>query len=214
MVANSTLDSANAMSKARSASSAGTARGTHTDTGQRERHADCMALIASSKSRDAFTELFAFYGPRLKSYMLRLGASPSEAEELAQEVMITVWNKAEMYDRKQASVSTWIFRVARNRRIDAQRRTAKPDLEPHEPMLRPPEIDLPENEVNRTQLEEIVRAQLSKLPPEQLQLLQAAFYDGLSHSEIAAQFDIPLGTVKSRIRLAFARLKGELGDGA
>jgi RNA polymerase sigma factor (sigma-70 family) len=81
-----------------------------------------MAAISSDRSRPAFSELFDFYAPRIKSYMLRLGASDGEAEELAQDVMITVWQKAGMYDRKQASVSTWMFRIARNRRIDLQRR--------------------------------------------------------------------------------------------
>ncbi|HAQ75003.1 MAG TPA: RNA polymerase subunit sigma [Hyphomonas sp.] len=176
----------------------------------RQRHADCMALIASDKCRASFSELFDFYAPRVKSYMLRLGASALEAEDLAQDVMVTVWRKAGMYDRKQASVSTWIFRVARNRRIDKFRRTSRPDLDADEPMLRPPDIEQPDAALDRVQIEEAVRAELVKLPPEQLELLQAAFYEGLSHSEIATKFNLPLGTVKSRIRLAFGRLRGQL----
>jgi RNA polymerase sigma-70 factor, ECF subfamily len=182
------------------------------DLEQRERHADCMARIAAEQSRAAFAELFAFFAPRLKAYMLRLGAAEPEAEELAQDVMMTVWRKAAMYDRKQASVSTWIFRVARNRRIDVQRRTSKPPLEPDEPMLRPAESEQPDSAVSRMQMEEQVRAQLATLPEEQLALLQAAFYDGLSHSEIARSHGLPLGTVKSRIRLALARLRVGLDD--
>lgn len=180
------------------------------DAAQRERHADCMDEIARNKSRPAFAELFAFFAPRVKNYMMRLGASDSEAEDLAQDVLVTVWQKAALYDRTQASVSTWIFRVARNRRIDAHRRTRKPDLEPHEPMLLPPEIEQPDCAVARGQMEGKVQAELVKLPPDQLALLRAAFYDGLSHSEIAKAFNLPLGTVKSRIRLAFLRLRGEL----
>ena len=171
-----------------------------------------MARIAADQSREAFAELFAFFAPRLKAYMLRLGAAEAEAEELTQDVMMTVWRKAGMYDRRQASVSTWIFRVARNRRIDVQRRTSKPPLEPDEPMLRPAEVEQPDSAVSRMQMEEQVRAQLSTLPDEQLALLQAAFYDGLSHSEIARSHGLPLGTVKSRIRLALARLRGVLDD--
>lgn len=171
-----------------------------------------MARIAADQSREAFAELFAFFAPRLKAYMLRLGAAEAEAEELTQDVMMTVWRKAGMYDRRQASVSTWIFRVARNRRIDVQRRTSKPPLEPDEPMLRPAEVEQPDSAVSRMQMEEQVRAQLSTLPDEQLALLQAAFYDGLSHSEIARSHGLPLGTVKSRIRLALARLRGGLDD--
>ena len=87
------------------------------DLALRERHASCMNRIACEQSREAFAELFEFFAPRLKNYMQRLGANESEAEELVQDVMITVWRKAEMYDARQASVSTWIFRVARNRRI-------------------------------------------------------------------------------------------------
>lgn len=176
----------------------------------RAHHADCMARIAAEKCRDSFAEVFDFYAPRVKSYMLRLGANEIEAEDLAQDVMVTVWRKAGMYDRKQASVSTWIFRVARNRRIDKFRQTTRPDLDADEPMLRPPDIEQPEAAFHRVQIEETVRAELVKLPPEQLELLQAAFYEGLSHSEIATKFNLPLGTVKSRIRLAFGRLRGQL----
>ena len=184
------------------------------DLAQRERHADCMAAIAGARSRAAFAELFGFYAPRLKSYLLRLGAGDAEAEELVQEVMITVWQKAGQYDRSRASVSTWVFRIARNRRIDAQRRLRRPELAAEDPMLRPPELEQPDDLLLRDQLEGIVRAELVKLPKDQLLLLRAAFYDGLSHSEIARAFNLPLGTVKSRIRLAFLRLRGRLDDGA
>ncbi|RAN36475.1 sigma-70 family RNA polymerase sigma factor [Hyphomonas pacifica] len=171
-----------------------------------------MARIAGSKCRESFSELFNFYAPRLKSYMLRLGANDIEAEDLAQDVMVTVWRKAEQYDRNLASVSTWIFRVARNRRIDRLRRVTRPELDAEEPMLRPPEIEKPEDTINRVQIEQTVREELAKLPPDQLQLLQAAFYDGLSHSEIAEAYNLPLGTVKSRIRRAFDRLRGVLDE--
>ena len=180
------------------------------DPDLRERHADCMAAISAERSKAAFAELFDFYAPRIKSYMLRLGASDSEAEELAQDVLVTVWQKAGLYDRKQASVSTWMFRIARNRRIDVQRRQRRPELTADDPMLRPPEIEQPDATLARGQMEVLVRSQLVKLPADQLLLLQAAFYDGLSHSEIARAFNLPLGTVKSRIRLAFLRLRGEL----
>lgn len=180
------------------------------DLDLRERHADCMEAIAAERSKAAFAELFDFYAPRIKSYMLRLGASDSEAEELAQDVLITVWQKAALYDRWQASVSTWMFRIARNRRIDMQRRQRRPELSADDPMLQPPEIDQPDTLMARGQMEGLVRSQLVKLPADQLLLLQAAFYDGLSHSEIARAFNLPLGTVKSRIRLAFMRLRGEL----
>lgn len=180
---------------------------------ERERSSDLVARVAGEQCRASFAALFEYYAPRLKSYMLRLGADDSQAEELAQEVMVTVWRKAGQYDPAKASVSTWIFRIARNRRIDAHRRLSRPELEPDEPMLRPEDPEQPDEIVSRGQDEHAVRAALASLPDEQLLLLQAAFYDGLSHSEIAERFDLPLGTVKSRIRLAFNKLRGQLDRG-
>ena len=184
------------------------------DSSQRKRFIEEMTRIADEQCRASFASLFEYFAPRVKSYMLQLGADASQAEDLAQEVMVTVWRKAGQYDPSKASVSTWIFRIARNRRIDAHRRSKRPDLEPDEPMLRPPDIEEPDTLVSRGQMEELVRRQLETLPPEQLELLRAAFYGGLSHSEIAKAFDLPLGTVKSRIRLAFNRLRGQLEDEA
>lgn len=187
---------------------------TPVNSSDRQHFAVLMAAIADTRCRDSFAQLFEYFAPRLKGYMQQLGADPGEAEELAQEVMFTVWRKAGQFDPAKASVSTWIFRIARNRRIDAHRRTRKPELDPDEPMLRPADPEQPDATLSRAQLEETVRAQLQSLPPEQLELLQAAFYQGLSHSEIAKTFDLPLGTVKSRIRLAFARLRGQLEEGS
>lgn len=178
----------------------------------RERFADLMEAIARRQDRDAFAEIFAFYAPRVKGYLLRLGAGDGLAEEIAQEVMITVWRKAALFDRRQASVSTWIFRIARNRRIDAARR-ARPDFDPNEPALAP-EADRPaDDQLELAEREDRVRQVLNELPEEQVDLLRAAFYDGLSHREIAEKFGLPLGTVKSRIRLAFGKMRARLtGD--
>lgn len=177
---------------------------------ERTRLADCVEQIAAVKSRAAFSEIFEHFAPRLKSYLMRLGSDPSSAEEIMQEVMLNVWRKAEQYDRNQASVSTWIFRIARNRRIDNHRRINKPDLDAEDPMLKPAESEQPDITVNRLQIETIVRREIETLPEDQLVLLKAAFYEGLSHSEIAKTYGLPLGTVKSRIRLAFQRLRGNL----
>lgn len=183
---------------------------TGSDPTERERLADCVEQIAKARSRAAFADLFEYFAPRLKSYLIRLGSEASTAEEIMQEVMLNVWRKAEQYDRRQASVSTWIFRIARNRRIDNLRRTNKPELDAEDPMLQPAEIEQPDITVNRAQLEVKVREVIETLPEEQLVLLKAAFYEGLSHSEIAKTYGLPLGTVKSRIRLAFMRLRGSL----
>ena len=136
----------------------------------------------------------------------------SLAEEIAQDVLVTIWRKAGLFDRKQASVSTWIFRIARNRRIDVFRRTRRPDLDPEEPMILPAGVEAPEERVEAMETEARVREAMKDLPEEQLQLLKLAFYEGLSHREIAQKLDVPLGTVKSRIRLAFGKMKSRLGD--
>lgn len=178
---------------------------------ERERYCGLVERIAAAQDKQAFSELFAYYAPRVKSYLTRLGAAPSEAEEIAQDVMVTVWRKSALFDRKQASVSTWIFRIARNRRIDVFRRTRKPDLDPQEPMILPAAAEAPDARVDAMDTETRVRAAMKDLPEEQLSLLRLAFYEGLSHRDIADRLNLPLGTVKSRIRLAFAKLKVKIG---
>jgi RNA polymerase sigma-70 factor (ECF subfamily) len=179
---------------------------------ERARFADLLVLVATRQDRAAYSELFAYYAPRVKSYLMRLGADNGQAEEIAQDVMVTVWRKAALFDRKQASVSTWIFRVARNRRIDVFRRTKKPDLDSDEPMILPSGVAAPDARVEAMETEARVRAAMRDLPEEQVLLLRLAFYEGLSHREIADKLDMPLGTVKSRIRLAFGKMKSRLGD--
>lgn len=181
-----------------------------TTPSERDRLAECVERIAESSSRAAFAQIFDYFAPRLKSYLMRLGSDSASAEEIMQEVMLNVWRKAGQYDRKQASVSTWIFRIARNRRIDNLRRDNKPTLDPNDPMLQPAPQEAPDISVNRQQIEAIVREQIETLPEEYLILLKAAFYEGLSHSQIAKEYDLPLGTVKSRIRHAFQKLRPRL----
>lgn len=177
---------------------------------ERERFADCVEAIADRRDWAAFSALFRHYAPRIKHYVRRLGANDALAEELAQDVMVTLWRKAALFDRRQASVSTWIFRIARNRRIDALRRGRRPDLDPHDPALTPPLEDAPDAGLTTGERERLLRTAMADLPGEQLELLQAAFYDGLSHREIAERSGLPLGTVKSRIRLAFNKLRARL----
>lgn len=178
----------------------------------RDAQANAMERIAATQDKDAFAELFVYFAPRVKTYLMRLGADDGRAEELAQEVMVTVWRKAGYYDRRQASVSTWIFRIARNRRIDALRRDNKGELDPNEPLLLPEEETPPDDAVSAQQREAHVRAAMADLPAQHIELLKLAFFEGLSHSEIAARLDMPLGTVKSRLRLAFQRLRITLAE--
>ncbi len=182
------------------------------DVTEQDRFAEAVEAIAARECRDSFTLLFEYFAPRLKSFLLRIGSDATQAEEVAQEVMISVWRKAGQYDRRQASVSTWIFRIARNRRIDAFRRIKTLNAEADEPVLSPAELPHPETEYEARETEVIVRKAMEFLPEDQLRLLKAAFYEGLSHSEIAERLNLPLGTVKSRIRLAFQKLRTRLQE--
>ena len=153
----------------------------------------------------AFAELFAYFGPRVKSFLMKSGASHDVAEECAQDVMATLWRKSHLFDPGKASVSTWIFTIARNRRIDMLRKERRP--EPEEltwgPEAEPDQADALALQQETTQLGQA----LAQLPEKQRKLVEAAYFGDLSHSEIAAQTGLPLGTIKSRIRLALERLR-------
>jgi RNA polymerase sigma-70 factor (ECF subfamily) len=166
--------------------------------------------IAQHRDREAFAELFAYYAPRVKGYLMRLGSSDGQAEEVTQESMLAVWNKAHMFDAKKAAVSTWIFTIARNRRVDILRSQKYPELDANDPALIGEAPAQPDEEVIEAREGEEVREALQKLPTEQKELVRLAFYNGWSHAKIAEQSNLPLGTVKSRLRLAFSRLRDAL----
>lgn len=166
-----------------------------------------MERIANRGDREAFAALFDHYAPRVKGYLARLGLEPARAEDLAQEVMVTVWRKAASFDRSKASVSTWIYRIARNRRIDLFRRERTATLDADDPQLNPEALPQPDAGLEAAQREVQVAAALADLPPEQREMVRAAFYEDLTHSEIAERFGLALGTVKSRLRLAFEKLR-------
>lgn len=173
-----------------------------------------VALLAgvAAGDRAAFAALFERYAGRLKAHVLRAGAGRDDADEIVQDVMVSVWRRAASFDPDRAAVSTWIYAIARNRRIDGLRRAHRPRPDPLDPTFDPePEPDGLDR-VSRVEREAALRAVLADLAPEQRAVLVAAFYDGRSHAEIAAALGLPLGTVKSRIRLAFQRLRGALGD--
>jgi len=169
--------------------------------------AELVERIAASGDREAFGTLFRHFAPRVKSYLMRLGAAPAQAEELSQEAMIMVWRKAASFDRAQSSVATWLFTIARNKRIDAIRRERRPEIDPSDPALVPAAEPLPDAALDADQRAVRLRAAIATLPKEQAELLQLAFYEDKSHGDIAAERGLPLGTVKSRLRLAFGRLK-------
>ncbi len=175
-------------------------------------YAALIHAIAQRRDRAAFANLFAHFAPRVKSWMLRAGCNPTAAEELAQETMLAVWQKARLFDPSRAGAATWIFTIARNLRIDGLRR------ERHPSELMPDLSEEPESPIQAdfvlavSQQEVRVRSALSLLPLEQAEVIRKAFFEDKVHSEIEKELGIPLGTVKSRLRLAMARLRAALGD--
>ncbi|OCW58959.1 sigma-70 family RNA polymerase sigma factor [Hoeflea olei] len=176
----------------------------------KDRFARLAAAVAQGRDQAAFAELFDHFAPRLKSYLQRLGMEPSQAEELVQEVMIVLWHKAALFDPAKSSLATWLFRVARNRRIDALRRDRSGLIDPEDPALHPAQPEAADDIYDAEERDERVRRAMLDLPDEQAVLVRQAFFLGRSHSQIAEETGLPLGTVKSRIRLAFSRLRRTL----
>jgi RNA polymerase sigma-70 factor (ECF subfamily) len=170
-----------------------------------------MVQVASGRDRGAFETLFAHFAPRIKGYMLKLGAGAALADDLAQEAMLTVWRKAVLFDPAKASASTWIFTVARNLRIDAIRRERRPDFDPHDPAFIPDDEPPADAQMMREDDESKLRAAMAALSPEQAQVVQMSFFADKPHSQIAQELGLPLGTVKSRLRLAMARIRLGMG---
>ena len=169
--------------------------------------ADMVQAIAQSKDEAAFQNLFNYFAPRVKSFILGSGASESVAEDIAQETLMTLWRKAEQFNPSRASVSTWIFTIARNKKIDRFRKDAKPLPDANDPTYAWVGDDTPENRANQKQYASDLHAALGSMPPDQKQVLTMSFLEELPHKEIADALGVPLGTVKSRIRLGLKRLR-------
>lgn len=171
-----------------------------------------LTAVGKDRDRAAFIELFHHFAPRIKSFLMKGGATPELAEELTQETMLTVWSKAASFDPSHAQASTWIFTIARNKRIDALRKktanTQSLDLDEQDPAFVPettsPPTDLRVLEADRT--DRIAEA-IKTLPPEQSELIRKSYFEDKTHQEIAQETRLPLGTVKSRLRLALNHLR-------
>jgi RNA polymerase sigma-70 factor (ECF subfamily) len=175
-------------------------------------HGDADAAIlaiAASGDRQAFAALFRHFAPRVKAYLRQLGLPPALAEELAQETLLSVWRRAASFDPARAGAATWIFTIARNLGIDALRRTRPSAGEPGEDL--PCDAPAADALLVAGEAEAALLAALGRLPAEQLQVVQMSYFRGLAHGEIERELGVPLGTVKSRLRLAMARLRAALG---
>ena len=182
--------------------------------GQSASFADEVALVVRARDRQAFTRLFDYYAPRLKSFLVRGHCSPALAEEITQDVMIVLWQKAHLYDPAKSSLGTWLFRIARNRRVDLLRRDQSMRLNLSDPDLFSSVSVIDEAAMDDAARDQRVRLALTQLPDEQGLLVRLSFFEGKTHAEIEQQLALPLGTVKSRIRLAFNRLRRKLQDEA
>ncbi len=173
---------------------------------QAELFARLLKDVADHRDRQAFAQLFEHFGPRLKGFMMRKGANAELAEDLVQDAMIAVWNKAGMFSPGKGSVTTWVYTIARNLRIDRLRREGSryfTDIDEYEEASDDPASD---DVVISRQQDAAVTEALDVLPDDQRQVIVMAFMDDMTQAEIADKLDVPLGTVKSRMRLAYRKM--------
>lgn len=185
--------------------------------GRESAHQPAQLIGAIARQRDpaAFAALFDFYAPRIKTMLVRAGEAAEGAEDIAQETLLTIWRKAEQYDPARAAASAWVYAIARNLRVDRLRRNQRAQVLALYETARAGELasaDGPDVPLDATELERRVRAALQRLPREQAAVVRLSFFEGCAHSEIAEALQLPLGTVKSRLRLAMGRLRSLLGD--
>lgn len=166
--------------------------------------------IAESQDISSFKKIFEYFSPRLKSFLMKSGAEENIAEEIIQETMTIIWTKADYYDPKVASPSTWIYTIARNKKIDILRKSRKAILEDIETAVLPAVEPKTEENIEHDQKFDMIAQHLDALPKDQLDLLKMNFFEEKSHGEISELTGIPLGTVKSRIRLALEKIRGKL----
>ncbi|WP_432449105.1 sigma-70 family RNA polymerase sigma factor [Aliiroseovarius marinus] len=167
-----------------------------------------MLAVKETRDRDAFANLFDHFAPRLKGFVMRTGTSPDQAEEIVQDVMLTVWRKAAMFDPHRAQVSAWIYQIARNRQIDVIRKEKRPLPEElaEDPGAEPDASQILAVDQEAGQLKNA----LERLNSDQREIIEKAYLGELTHKEISTKLGLPLGTIKSRIRLGLERLRHEL----
>ena len=174
--------------------------------------AEFLHRIAAKGDVEAFRELFEMYAPRVKAYMMRQGADANTAEELAQETLLTVWRKAALYSGDRGSATTWIFTIARNLRIDRLRKEMTWVELPEGRAEQASDDPHPDDTITEKERSKRVQSALAELPADQHEVVALSYVEGLSHSEIAGRLGLPLGTVKSRMRLAYMKIRGAVED--
>ena len=171
-----------------------------------------LLAVGNSRDRKAFKLIFQEFAPRIRAFMIRKCSDATLAEEITQETMVKVWRKAEQFNPEKASVATWIFTIARNVRIDMLRKIYRPEPDMSDPsMILDSEVPVDEK-MSHDEEAQRLKVAFAVLPDDQKIVLQMSFFEEKAHGQIADELGIPLGTVKSRIRLAFNRLRKELGE--
>ncbi|GAB5458878.1 MAG: RNA polymerase sigma factor RpoE [Henriciella sp.] len=182
--------------------------------GRRAEDAELMLRIQTSADKRALAQLALHYAPRLKAWLINRGEQGMTAEDIVQDVMVTVWQKAGMFDPNKASFSTWAYRLTRNKWIDHKRKYDR--LQPTEPSvllsLDDRMVDGADADYDHVEAARAVHDALAKLPNSQKEMLQLSFFEGLSHSQIAKRTGLPLGTVKSQIRGPLKKLQSHLAQ--
>ncbi|WP_338721832.1 sigma-70 family RNA polymerase sigma factor [Devosia sp. XK-2] len=171
-----------------------------------------IVAIARRADMAAFEALFREFGPRIRAYLLKLTRDGQAAEDLMQETMLAIWRKAGQFDPERGQASAWMFTIARNIWIDAWRKQKRPAFDPDDPALVPAPEPAAGEMLEQKQSGAALHEALKTLPAEQVELIRLSFFDEDSHSTIAARLGLPIGTVKSRIRLAFGRLRAALEE--
>ncbi len=171
---------------------------------------DLARAVAVDRDQRAFRTLYRHYVPRLRAFLARRGTDGAMLDEVIQEVMLTLWHKADQFDPKRASLTTWVYRIARNRHIDRVRSESRPELNPDDPALVPPTSPLPDDQVALGERLGVLREALPALPPEQASVLRQQYFEDKTMAAIAAESGVPVGTVKTRARLALKFLRDRL----
>jgi RNA polymerase sigma-70 factor (ECF subfamily) len=174
-----------------------------------------IIAIATHRDEAAFGRLFRHFAPRLKAFLQRGGMAADAAEEVAQETMAAAWRKAALFDpARTPTAAAWLYAIARNLRIDRHRRERRPEPDPNDPAYAPDPPATPDTAAAAGREAERISKAIATLPEAQREALMLSFYEDEPHNVIAQRLGVPLGTVKSRLRLALQRMRAALGEGS
>lgn len=185
---------------------------TSVDPDQTSKSMSGLLVRVANQDQAAFRAVFDYFAPRLKAFLMGQGTSPQMAEEVVQETMVKIWRKADQYDPARAAASTWIFTIARNMRIDHLRKSNRPEPDMNDPSFVPDPEPLATETISLAQDSAQLHAAIAELSEDQRAVLKLAYFEEKAHPEIAEALGIPLGTVKSRVRLALKNIRSKIGD--